>query len=330
MDGRLPRILIPVRLQRGEVVGEQHQFGNALQVLKQVGVELGGLAAYADALQRLGILEEVLTELLGRLWQDDGLDGLAVLEQVGGHEIVLLDFLVDEVAVVAVVSIFLDVCIPQVKVFQSSVRPVTVVGIGTCHMTDDSKVSAVKRTADGQRVVLGIGALNVAYLVLLLHQRQTEAVGKLTHSGDSHYLVDSRNTIYDIVGILAPGSLVVGSLAGRHVYLQTVVLVECARADGGRLVSQYADGVQLRAAGKGIVANGGNALRQLYLLQHGAVLEGFLADVGDGGRQQDVTHIRTALEPRLAHVVEPYALEVPEVAKRIDFFMLCLEFAVEP
>ena len=106
--------------------------------------------------------------------------------------------------------------------------------------------------------------------------------------------------------------------------------MERACTQGGRLVSQYADGVQLRAAGKGIVANGGNGLRQLYLLQHGAVLEGFLADVGDGGRQQDVTHIRTALEPRLAHVVEPYALEVPEVAKRIDFFMLCLEFAVEP
>ena len=178
MDGRLPRILIPVRLQRGEVVGEQHQFGNALQVLKQVGVELGGLAAYADALQRLGILEEVLTEFLGRLWQDDGLDGLAVLEQVGGHDIVLLNLLVEPVAVVAVVSIFLDVCIPQVKVFQSSVRPVAVVGIGTCHMTDDSKVSAVKRTADGQRVVLGVRTLNVAHLVLLLHQRQTEAVSQ--------------------------------------------------------------------------------------------------------------------------------------------------------
>ena len=245
MDGRLPRILIPVRLQRGEVVGEQHQFGNALQVLKQVGVELGGLAAYADALQRLGILEEVLTEFLGRLWQDDGLDGLAVLEQVGGHEIVLLDFLVDEVAVVAVVSIFLDVCIPQVKVFQSSVRPVAVVGIGTCHMTDDSKVSAVKRTADGQRVVLGIRSLYVTYLVVLLHQRQTETVGKLTHGGDGHYLLYIRYTIYDIVGILAPCCFVVGSLSSRYVDLQTVVLMERACTQGGRLVAQYADGIQL-------------------------------------------------------------------------------------
>ena len=178
MDGRLPRILIPVRLQRGEVVGEQHQFGNALQVLKQVGVELGGLAAYADALQRLGILEEVLTEFLGRLWQDDGLDGLAVLEQVGGHDIVLLNLLVEPVAIVAVFIIFLDICVPQVKVFQSSVCPVAVVGVGTCHVADDGEVSAVQRTADGQRVVLGVGTLDVAHLVLLLHQRQTEAVSQ--------------------------------------------------------------------------------------------------------------------------------------------------------
>ena len=245
MDGRLPRILIPVRLQRGEVVGEQHQFGNALQVLKQVSVELGGLAAYADALQRLGILEEVLAEFLGRLWQNDRLDGLAVLEQIRGHEIVLLDFLVEPVAVVAVVSIFLDICIPQVQIFQLSVCPVAVVRVGTCHMTDDSKVSAVQRTADGQRVVLGIRSLDVAHLVLLLHQRQTEAVGKLTHSGDGHYLLYIGNTLYDIVGILAPGSLVVGSLASRYVYLQTVVLMERACTQGGRLVAQYADGIQL-------------------------------------------------------------------------------------
>ena len=237
MDGRLPRILIPVRLQRGEVVGEQHQFGNALQVLKQVSVELGGLAAYADALQRLGILEEVLTEFLSRLRQDDRLDGLAVLEQVGGHDIVLLDFLVEPVAVVAVVSIFLDICIPQVQIFQLSVCPVAVVGVGTSHVADDGEVSAVKRTADGQRVVLGIGSLDVAHLVLLLHQRQTEAVGKLTHSGDGHYLLYIGNTLYDIVGILAPCCFVVGSLASRYVYLQTVVLVECAGADGGRHIA---------------------------------------------------------------------------------------------
>ena len=106
--------------------------------------------------------------------------------------------------------------------------------------------------------------------------------------------------------------------------------MERARAQRGRYFAQYADGVQLRAAGKGIVANGGNALWQFNLFQCGAALEGFVADVGNGGRQLDVTHIRTTLEPRLAHVVESYALEVLEVAKRIDFFMLCLELAVKP
>ena len=134
----------------GKAFGEQHQFIDAAQVLQQVGVVCRGLAAYADALQRLGILEDVLTELRGRLRQDDGLKGCAVLEQVVAHEVILRDLLVDAITVIAVVIVLLQLGVPQVQVFQSSIRRVAVVGIGTCQVADDGEVLTIQRTADGQ------------------------------------------------------------------------------------------------------------------------------------------------------------------------------------
>ena len=228
------------------------------------------------------------------------------------------------------VLVLLQVGVPQVQVFQASVCPVAVVRVGTCHVADDGEVLTIQRTADGQRVILRIGPLDVAYFAALLHHCQTELVGQLTCLGDGHYLIYIRNTLYDIVGIFAPRRLVVGHLACGYIDLQAIVLVERAGADGGGHVAQDADAVQIRTAGEGIFADGGHALWQLNLLQGGAALEGLLADVGDGGRQQDVTHIRAVLEPRLTHIVKTYTLEMLEVAERIDVILLVSKLTVQP
>ena len=70
-------------------------------------------------------------------------------------------------------GVLLEVGIPQVEVAQLSVGDVAVVGVGTHHVAQHTHVVAIQRTNHGQRVILGIRALDVVYLAALLGYSQS-------------------------------------------------------------------------------------------------------------------------------------------------------------
>ena len=105
-------------------------------------------------------------------------------------------------------------------------------------MADDGEILTVERAYDGQRVVLAVGTLDVAHLVGLLYECQSELVGQLAYGIDGHHLIYILGlATHDVLGIFAPRRLIGTHLVGRHVDLQSAVLVERAGTKLGRHVA---------------------------------------------------------------------------------------------
>ena len=132
------------------VLGQQYQFIDAVEVLQDVCAVLDGVATHADALERGGVLEDVLPNLCRCFREDDGLYSLAVLEEVVGYDVVLVNLLVHAISIVTVLAVLLDAGIPEVEVSQLSVGGLAVVGIGSSQVTYHTEILAVERSDNGQ------------------------------------------------------------------------------------------------------------------------------------------------------------------------------------
>ena len=167
------------------------------------------------------------------------------MEHILAHPVVLLQVFIHAVAVVRVFGVLAEGGTPKVQVAQAAAGGVALPGVGTHEVAQHGHVVAVERSADGQRVVLGIVALQVSYLAVLLHGRESELVGHLPHGGGGdmgHLAV--VGIAHDVLGVVAPCRLVGIDAGSRHVDAQPVVLVKLvAAAQRGGCLASHDDGV---------------------------------------------------------------------------------------
>ena len=149
---------------------------------------------------------------------------------------------------------------------------------------------------------------------------QAQLAGQLTDAGHGdHLAIRVLAHADDVVLVFGPLLLVERHHRVGHVDLQSAVLLELVDAlQRGGLARRHDDGGQVRAACEDVVLNLGHLRRQGDASQPWTEGEGTGLDAPCAVGQADVAQLLAALEPRGADVVEPYALEVLEVAERAD------------
>ena len=329
-DRSLPRVATRAC---GRTLGKEHELLDAADILQNVAVVFRGLAPHADTLHRCCFLEDVLTDERGRLGEDDRLDGMAVLEEIVRHLVVIVNIFVNPVAIVAVALVFLDIGIPQVEVAQTAFSGVAVVGISPSQMANDSQIFTVQRANDGKRVVLSPRTIEIAHLAALLCQGQPELGSQLPHIGDGDHFVDLVLGIADDVrSIVSPcqGILISVYLVGGNINLQTFVAVESIVPQRGGSLTSDNNRVELRTTVESALSDEGHACRQLYLLEAGTQAESPVSDGLNRFWQNNVAQVRTVFKPGVTHIVETHTLEMTEIGKRVYLVLLFGELPVKP
>ena len=121
-DIGLPRVVRPepepaTTLQSAEgiaqrlLLGKEHQLAQSLHILGDAVVVAYGLVADSQTLQVSGMVEHMLADVGSLLRQDDGLQFVAVVEHILVNHVVLIDKVVETVALVRMHFILLQACV---------------------------------------------------------------------------------------------------------------------------------------------------------------------------------------------------------------------------
>ena len=236
LDRSLPRVVGPEpQLTRagdsaegvahGLFRGQEHHLVDARHLVGHTVVIARGLVADGQPLQVHGIVKGMLADVGGLLRQDDRLQRLAEVEHIFAHLVVVVEVVVEAIALVRMFLIFLQTGVIQIQVAQTAVGRITVVHVGTGQEAQHAHVDTIQRTAHGQRVDVPVGTLQVHQIVAVHDGLQSELFSQLANGGGGHLLREGLLTLigHDIVLILAPRPFIVINGSSGHVDFKAVV-----------------------------------------------------------------------------------------------------------